>query len=234
MKNIVVFTGAGVSADSGISTFRDSDGLWDQYRIEDVCTPEALDRNRAMVVEFYNIRRKELLQVEPNVAHRAIVELEKGYNVKIVTQNIDDLHQRAGSLEVLHLHGELRKLRSSHDEQATVDIDGWEQKMEVCHADGSLLRPFVVFFGESVPMFDRAIEIVRKADIMIIIGTSLAVYPAASLVQYLACDVPIYLVDPVIPSAVGIQGRVVHIKANAAQGVPRLVEELLKCDGEQL
>lgn len=227
MKKIVVFSGAGVSADSGIATFRDSDGLWAKYRIEDVCTPEALARNRALVVEFYNIRRKELLEKEPNAGHYAIASLEEMFDVEVVTQNIDDLHERAGSKRVTHLHGELRKLRSSWDETATVSIDGWEQKLDERHADGSLLRPFVVFFGESVPMLDRAAEIVRSADIMIIVGTSLGVYPAASLVHYLKADVPIYLVDPSTPNLSLIRNEVTHIKANSAIGLPQLVEKLI-------
>ena len=150
MKKIVVFTGAGISADSGIATFRDSDGLWANYRIEDVCTPEALFRNRENVIDFYNIRRKELLGKHPNSAHLALVELEKKYHVEIITQNIDDLHERAGSTKITHLHGELRKLRSEIDELATVPIEGWEQKIDSLHPDGSQLRPFVVFFGENV------------------------------------------------------------------------------------
>lgn len=227
MKKIVVFSGAGVSADSGIATFRDSDGLWAKYRIEDVCTPEALARNRALVVEFYNIRRKELLEKEPNAGHYAITRLEEMFDVEVVTQNIDDLHERAGSKRVTHLHGELRKLRSSWDETATVSIDGWEQKLDERHADGSLLRPFVVFFGESVPMLDRAAEIVRSADVMIIVGTSLGVYPAASLVHYLKADVPIYLVDPSTPNLSLIRNEVTHIKANSAIGLPQLVEKLI-------
>ena len=140
---VVVLTGAGISADSGIATFRDSDGLWANYRIEDVCTPEALARNRAKVIEFYNIRRKELLEKEPNAAHVALAELEKRRDVCVITQNIDDLHERAGSKNVVHLHGELRKLRSSWNEMATVDIEGWEQKLDEKHPDRSLLRPFV-------------------------------------------------------------------------------------------
>lgn len=228
VKKIVVFTGAGVSADSGIATFRDSDGLWANYRIEDVCTPEALARNRAQVIEFYNIRRRELLEKEPNAGHRAIVELERSglYDVQVVTQNIDDLHEQAGSKHVTHLHGELRKLRSSRNENAIVPIDGWEQTLDARHADGSLLRPFVVFFGESVPMLDTAIDIVRQADILIIVGTSLAVYPAASLVHYIRSDVPIYIIDPATPSTALIQNPITHIKANSAVGLPQLVKEL--------
>lgn len=229
MKRIVVFTGAGVSADSGIATFRDADGLWASYRIQDVCTPEALARNRAQVVEFYNIRRRELLEKEPNAGHRAIVELEQSglYDVQVVTQNIDDLHERAGSQHVTHLHGELRKLRSSQNESAIVPIEGWEQALDARHADGSLLRPFVVFFGESVPMLDIATEIVQQADILIIVGTSLAVYPAASLVHYVGPDVPIYIIDPAMPNTSLIRNPITHIKANSAVGLPQLVELML-------
>ena len=229
---IVILTGAGISADSGIATFRDSDGLWANYRIEDVCTPEALVRNRAQVIEFYNIRRKELLEKEPNAAHLALAELEQEEDVCIITQNIDDLHERAGSKNIVHLHGELRKLRSSRNEMSTVKIDGWEQKLEDRHSDGSLLRPFVVFFGESVPMLEHAIEITEKADILIIIGTSLNVYPAASLVHYVRPDVPIYIVDPAVGDAMAafkaphIPNPITYIAERAAVGVPELVKQL--------
>ena len=230
---IVVLTGAGISADSGIATFRDSDGLWANYRIEEVCTPEALVRNRAQVIEFYNIRRKELLEKEPNAAHIALAELEKQTDVCVITQNIDDLHERAGSKNIVHLHGELRKLRSSWNEMATVPIDGWEQKLDEKHPDGSLLRPFVVFFGESVPMLEKAIEITEKADILIIVGTSLNVYPAASLVHYVRPDVPIYIVDPAVNdtnaafNAPRIPNKIAYIAERAAVGVPKLVSQLL-------
>jgi NAD-dependent deacetylase len=229
---IVILTGAGISADSGIATFRDSDGLWANYRIEDVCTPEALVRNRAQVIEFYNIRRKELLEKEPNAAHLALAELEQEEDVCIITQNIDDLHERAGSKNIVHLHGELRKLRSSRNEMSTVKIDGWEQKLEDRHSDGSLLRPFVVFFGESVLMLEHAIEITEKADILIIIGTSLNVYPAASLVHYVRPDVPIYIVDPAVGDATAafkaphIPNPITYIAERAAVGVPELVKQL--------
>lgn len=228
MKRIVVFTGAGVSADSGIATFRDSDGLWANYRIEDVCTPEALQRNRAQVIEFYNIRRKELLEKEPNAAHYALAGLEKQFNVQVITQNIDDLHERAGSTHITHLHGELRKLRSSYDETATVPIEGWKQDLEARHPDGSLLRPFVVFFGEGVPNFEQAIHIAETAELFVVIGTSLAVYPAASLLRYVKPSVPIYVVDPGTPDLTNISNQVQHIKERAAVGVPQLCEQLMK------
>ena len=227
MTKIVVFTGAGVSADSGISTFRDSDGLWANYRIEDVCTPEALVRNRAQVIEFYNIRRRELFSVEPNAAHRAIAELEQYFDVEVVTQNVDNLHERAGSTRVTHLHGELMKLRSERNLELIVPIEGWEQKMDARAEDGALLRPHIVFFGESVPMFDAATRIAASADVMIVVGTSLAVYPAASLVRYARAGVPVYVVDPGNPDVAMIRNPLTHIKARAAEGMPALAEKLI-------
>ena len=228
MKKIVVFTGAGVSADSGLATFRDADGLWASYRIEDVCTPEALARNRALVIEFYNKRRKELLGVEPNAAHHAIAELEKHFDVEVVTQNVDNLHERAGSSRVTHLHGELMKLRSERNPNLIVPIDSWEQKLEDRAEDGALLRPHIVFFGESVPMFDRACEIAATADIMIVVGTSLAVYPAAMLVRYAKPGVPVYVVDPGTPDTSMIRNPLTHIKARAAEGMPELLKQLIE------
>lgn len=226
MKKIVVFTGAGMSADSGISTFRDSDGLWANHRVEDVCTPEALVRNRAGVIDFYNERRREMLVREPNAGHKAIAGLEKWFDVEVVTQNVDNLHERAGSTRVTHLHGELTKLRSSLDPQLIVPVDGWEQRLDATAPDGSLLRPHIVFFGESVPMFDIAVEIAATAEIMIVVGTSLAVYPAASLVRYAPRETPIWLVDPGTPDLALIRNPLIHIRARAAEGVPQLVELL--------
>lgn len=224
---IVVFTGAGVSADSGIATFRDADGLWANYRIEDVCTPEALARNRALVVEFYNKRRKELFEKEPNAGHYAIAELEKYFDVEVVTQNVDNLHERAGSTKVTHLHGELMKLRSMTNPNLIEPIEGWEQTLDARATDGSLLRPHIVFFGESVPMFDKATRIVGEADLLLVVGTSLAVYPAASLVFYARSGVPIYLVDPGEPDTAMIRNPLTHIKARSAEGLPQLVEQLI-------
>ena len=227
MKKIVVFTGAGVSADSGLSTFRDADGLWANYRIEDVCTPEALARNRSLVIEFYNKRRKELLSTEPNPAHYAIAELEKHFDVQVVTQNVDDLHERAGSKRVTHLHGELMKLRSERNSELIVPIEGWEQTLDARAEDGALLRPHIVFFGESVPMFDAATHIAAEADLMIVVGTSLAVYPAAMLVRYAKSGVPIYVVDPGTPDTSLIRNNpLTHIKARAAEGMPELAKRL--------
>lgn len=228
MKRIVVFTGAGVSADSGLATFRDSDGLWANYRIEDVCTPEALARNRALVIEFYNKRRREMLAARPNAAHEAIARLEQGYDVEVVTQNVDDLHERAGSARVTHLHGELRKLRSSRNPDLIVPIEGWEQPLDATAPDGSLLRPHIVFFGESVPMFERAAEIAQTADAMLVVGTSLAVYPAASLVRYVRPEIPIWVVDPGNPDTGGIRNPLTVIRKRAAEGVPELVDDLLR------
>lgn len=216
-----------MSADSGIATFRDSDGLWANYRIEEVCTPEALARNRAKVVEFYNLRRRETLSKEPNAAHRAIAELEKYFDVEVVTQNVDNLHERAGSTRVTHLHGELTKLRSTANPDLIYPIEGWEQDLDARAEDGSYLRPHIVFFGEAVPMFDRATRIVEKADILVVVGTSLAVYPAASLVHYARRGVPIYLVDPGQPDVAMIRNPLTHIRERAAIGMPQLLETLV-------
>ncbi|MGM9805759.1 MAG: SIR2 family NAD-dependent protein deacylase [Candidatus Aphodosoma sp.] len=231
MIMIAVLTGAGISADSGIATFRDSDGLWADYRVEDVCTPEALERSRAQVIGFYNIRRRELLAAKPNAAHEALARLERHADVCVITQNIDDLHERAGTRNLIHLHGELRKLRSSWNETAVVPIDGWEQQLDARHPDGSLLRPFVVFFGESVPMLEEAVKVVQRADILLVVGTSLNVYPAAGLVNCTRPDVPVYIVDPAVGSdrfrAPRIPNPVTCIAKRAAEGVPQLVDRLL-------
>ncbi len=226
MKRVVVFTGAGVSADSGLATFRDAEGLWAEYRIEDVCTPEALARDRATVVGFYNRRRREMLAARPNAAHEAIAALEADFRVDVVTQNVDDLHERAGSTRVLHLHGELTKLRSSRDPGLIVPIEGWEQPLDAAGPDGAPLRPHIVFFGEAVPMFDRAARIAAEADLFVVVGTSLAVYPAASLVRYVRPGVPVWLVDPGTPDTAGIRNPLVHIRKRAAEGVPELAARL--------
>ncbi len=222
MKNLVVFTGAGVSADSGLATFRDAEGLWANYRIEDVCTPEALVRNRATVVRFYNERRREMLAAEPNAGHRAIAALERDFAVEVVTQNVDNLHERASSTRVIHLHGELTKLRSERDPELIVPLEGWEQSLDAAAPDGALLRPHIVFFGEAVPAFDRAAEIAAGADLMVVVGTSLAVYPAASLVRYVRPDIPIFVVDPGTPDVSGIRNPLTVIRKRAADGMPEL------------
>ncbi|MDE5730104.1 MAG: NAD-dependent deacylase [Alistipes sp.] len=225
-KKIVVFTGAGMSADSGLATFRDADGLWAEYRIEDVCTPEALRRDRATVIGFYNMRRREMLGREPNAGHLAVAALERHFEVEVVTQNVDNLHERAGSSRVIHLHGELTKLRSSADPGLVVPIEGWEQPLDATAPDGALLRPHIVFFGESVPMFDRAVGIVSAADLFVVVGTSLAVYPAASLVRYVRPGVPVFLVDPGEPDTSMIRNPFTHVRARAAEGMPALAERL--------
>lgn len=226
MKKIVVFTGAGVSAESGLATFRDADGLWAEYRIEDVCTPEALARDRATVIEFYNKRRREMLAAEPNAAHRAVADLEQRFEVEVITQNVDNLHERAGSSRVTHLHGELMKLRSQRNPELVVPIEGWRQSLTDTAPDGSLLRPHIVFFGEAVPMFEPAARIAATADIFIVIGTSLAVYPAASLVRYVQPGVPIWVVDPGRPDLRLIANPVTHLRKPASEGVPVLRDRL--------
>ncbi|MEG1759450.1 MAG: Sir2 family NAD-dependent protein deacetylase [Alistipes sp.] len=233
MKKIVVFTGAGVSADSGLATFRDADGLWANYRIEDVCTPEALMNNRATVIDFYNQRRRELFEKSPNAGHYAIAELEQMFEVDVITQNVDNLHERAGSSKVLHLHGELVKLRSSRNPNLIVPIEGWEQQPDTVAPDGSLLRPHIVFFGEAVPLFEQATRIAATADLLVVVGTSLAVYPAASLIQYVRPEVPIWLVDPGNPDLSHIRNKLTHIRARSAEGMPLLVEKLKEEFGVQ-
>lgn len=226
MKKIVVFTGAGVSADSGVATFRDANGLWANYRVEDVCTPEALRNNRAQVVEFYNMRRKESLSKEPNAGHYAIARMEEWAEVFVITQNVDNLHERAGSKNVLHLHGELMKLRSERNPNLIYDIDGWEQPLDEKAEDGALLRPHIVFFGEDVPMFNPACRIVEDADILVVVGTSLQVYPAAYLVDYAKAGTPIYVVDPGTPDISRIRNEVIHIQERGAIGMPQLEQQL--------
>jgi NAD-dependent deacetylase len=225
MKKIVVLTGAGISAESGLKTFRDSDGLWEGYDIAEVATPEAWDRNPALVQEFYNLRRKSVLEAQPNAAHYALADLEKQYDVTVITQNIDDLHERGGSTKVLHLHGIITRSQSSLNPSLTYPIAGWELKMgEFCEL-GSQLRAHVVWFGEPVPMIEEAARVCRSADIFILVGTSLNVYPAAGLIHYIAHDVPKYIIDPKIPYV--SSSDFIRIEAKATVGVPSLVTELL-------
>lgn len=224
-KHIVVFTGAGISAESGLKTFRDSDGLWENYRIDEVATPDAWERNPQLVLEFYNMRRKQCMEAVPNEAHRLVAALEKKYKVSVITQNIDDLHERAGSSYVLHLHGEIMKVRSSIDENLVYPIQKWELKMGETCEKGSQLRPHIVWFGEAVPMMPQAIEIVQTADILIVIGSSLVVYPAAGLVFYAPSDIPKYLVDPGDFSTSMLQ-NFIHIKKKATEGMRELFELL--------
>jgi len=195
IKKLVVLTGAGISAESGLKTFRDSDGLWEGHNVMEVATPEAFAKNPKLVLEFYNQRRKQLLTVSPNKAHRNLAKLENDFDVEIITQNVDNLHEAAGSSKITHLHGELLKVRSSLHENLVLD---WKKDLVIgdLAEDNSQLRPHIVWFGEMVPMLDKAIEITKNADILIIIGTSMQVYPAASLIDYIKADTPIYFIDP--------------------------------------
>ena len=226
MKKIVVLTGAGMSAESGIRTFRDSNGLWEEHRVEDVATYDAWLRNQQLVLDFYNQRRKQLYEVTPNAGHLALVELEKKFEVQIITQNVDDLHERAGSAHVLHLHGELKKARSTVDENLVYELAGWELKKGDLCAKGSQLRPHIVWFGEAVPMIEPAMELTAQADIFIVIGTSLNVYPAAGLAYYVKDHTPVYLIDPHAEMLQGVNNLTVYRKT-AGTGVPALVKKLL-------
>lgn len=195
MKKLVVLTGAGMSAESGIKTFRDADGLWEGHDVMEVATPEGFDRNPELVLEFYNQRRRQLKEVEPNQGHKNLATLQEHFDVEIITQNVDDLHERAGSSQVLHLHGELRKVRSTID---TASIYNWEEDLvlgDTCEK-GYQLRPHIVWFGEDVPMIEKAADSVEKADILVIIGTSMQVYPAAGLINFCQPNTPIYFIDP--------------------------------------
>lgn len=223
-KKLVILTGAGMSQESGLRTFRDMGGLWEEYDITEVATPEAWRRNPSLVMQFYNERRKQLYECEPNDGHRGLVELEKDFDVSIITQNVDDLHERAGSSKVIHLHGELKKARSSVDESLVYDIDGWELKFGQKCAKGSQLRPHIVWFGEAVPAMDDAIPLVEEADILVVIGTSLNVYPAAGLVNYTRSGTPIFVIDPEKPQ-VYIR-NVKYIQEKAGKGVEILNEQL--------
>lgn len=225
-KKVVVLTGAGISAESGIRTFRDSGGLWEEHRIEDVATYDAWLRNQELVLEFYNQRRKQLMDAQPNAAHMALARLEEKYDVRIITQNVDDLHERAGSTQVLHLHGELKKSRSTVDPSLVYEIDGWELKSGDTCEKGSQLRPHIVWFGEAVPMIEPAAELCAQADIFMVIGTSLNVYPAAGLIHYVRPSVKKYLVDPNASLLHGINNLSI-LQVKAGEGVPQLVNQLL-------
>ena len=226
MKNIVVLTGAGISSESGLKTFRDANGLWEGHDVMEVASPQGFYNNPQLVLEFYNQRRRQLSSVYPNQAHLALVELDKHYNVHIITQNVDDLHERAGSSQVLHLHGELLKARS----MASTD-DVFECKNDIRLGDkcknGYQIRPHIVWFGEAVPLLEEAINITEKADYLIIIGTSMQVYPAASLIDYAKANTPIFFIDPK-PAIKGIvNGNLTVISENAVKGVPTLVASLI-------
>jgi NAD-dependent deacetylase len=231
MKHLVVLTGAGMSAESGISTFRDAGGLWDQYPVEQVATPEGYHANPALVTKFYNERRAQLLTVQPNEGHLRLAALEKDFRVTVITQNVDNLHERAGSTNVIHLHGELTKVTSSfspNDPRYIRELkpEEYEVHMGDTAADGSQLRPFIVWFGEAVPMIETAIDYAQQADIFLIIGTSLNVYPAAGLLNYVPDGVPVYLIDPKVVS-VPSNRHVEVIAKGASEGMKRF-EELVK------
>ena len=231
MKKLVVLTGAGMSAESGISTFRDSGGLWDQYPVEKVATPEGYAEDPELVTNFYNERRKQLLEVSPNQGHIRLAELEQDFEVIVVTQNVDNLHERAGSHHVIHLHGELTKVTSSrnpNDPRCIRELkpEEFEVKIGDKAADGTQLRPFIVWFGEAVPMIETAIEYVEQADIFVIIGTSMNVYPAAGLLNFVRPEVPVYLIDPK-PVTVGSRREIQIIQKGASEGMKELKKMLL-------
>ena len=225
-KKLVILSGAGMSQESGLKTFRDMGGLWETYDVTEVATPEAWERDPELVLRFYNERRKQLLEAKPNPAHFAIAEFEKWFDVYVVTQNVDNLHERAGSSNVLHLHGELMKARSTVDPFLIYELDNWTLDLgDVCEK-GSQLRPHIVWFGEAVSEIPRAIGIVEEADILVVIGTSLAVYPAAGLVNYVKKGTPIFVVDPACPEI--YNQNVTYITEKAGKGVEQLKAELEK------
>ena len=225
MKKLVVLSGAGMSAESGIRTFRDMGGLWNEYDVMEVASPTAWANNPNLVHQFYNERRKQLFECEPNKGHKLVAELEKHYDVEIVTQNVDDLHERAGSTKILHLHGELKKARSTVDSNLIYELDKWELTLkDTCEKD-SPLRPHIVWFGEGVPAISDAAEIVAKADVFLIIGTSLNVYPAAGLTDYIPDDTPIYVIDPNQPNVQSKQ-NITYIRETASVGMEKLFELL--------
>lgn len=230
MKNLVILSGAGMSAESGISTFRDAGGLWDKYPVEQVATPEGYARNPELVINFYNERRRQLLDVKPNQGHELLAELEKYFNVTVITQNIDNLHERAGSKRIIHLHGELTKVCSSRDPNnhhyvKELKPEEFEVRLGDKAGDGSQLRPFIVWFGESVPEIERAISFVEKADIFVIIGTSMNVYPAAGLLNYVPRSAEVYLIDPKPVDT--HTSRPIHvIQKGASEGVAELIKAL--------
>ena len=227
MKKLVVLTGAGISAESGIKTFRDSDGLWEGHNVMDVATPEGWRKNQELVLDFYNQRRKQLHEVKPNLGHLTLAELEKDYDVNIITQNVDNLHEKAGSSKVLHLHGELLKVRSTKDENYILN---WETDLINGDVDpkGNQLRPHIVWFGEDVPALEEALTIVQNADIIIIVGTSMQVYPAAGLIHYGKPNAPIYYIDPNPATITDLKNPLEVIPMSATEGLPYLREKLLK------
>lgn len=223
----MVLSGAGISAESGISTFRDANGLWRNNRIEEVASPIAWRNNMDLVLEFYNLRRKQLFEVEPNAGHYALVDLENYFDVEIITQNVDDLHERAGSSKVLHLHGELKKVRSTIDERLVYELKHWELKKGDLCEKGSQLRPHIVWFGEAVSNISKAASIVQQANILLVVGTSLVVYPAAGLIDYAPSKIPIFYIDPDAEQQ-AYRARITTIAEKAGSGLPKLVEQLIR------
>lgn len=223
MKKIVVLTGAGMSAESGLKTFRDADGLWEGHDVMEVASPQGWNANQSLVLDFYNQRRKQLLNVQPNAGHRLLAELESRFDVEIVTQNVDDLHERAGSTSVLHLHGELLKVRSTQSEHLVYDWRTDLNQGDFCEL-GSQLRPHIVWFGEAVPLLENAIEITATADILIIIGTSMQVYPAASLINYAQPGVPLYFIDPNPAISESYYANLTVIPEKAGHGLTKMLE----------
>jgi NAD-dependent deacetylase len=226
LKKIVVLTGAGISAESGLKTFRDSGGLWEGHDVMEVATPQAWEKNRSLVLEFYNQRRKQALNANPNAGHQALALLEQHFDVSIITQNVDTLHEQAGSSEVLHLHGQLNQVRSTLDPSLVYDLDGWELKEGDKCENGSQLRPHIVWFGEAVPMMEPAINLVQDADILIVAGTSLVVYPAAGLLDFAIHEIPIFIVDPKIPD-VNRQKNMYFYEEAASTGLKKVQETLI-------
>lgn len=224
MKKVVILTGAGISAESGIKTFRDSDGLWEEYRVEDVATYDAYLRDPKLVLDFYNARRREVFKAKPNEGHRQLVRLEEKYDVQIITQNIDNLHEQAGSSHVLHLHGELTKARSDRDDNLIIEIGDRDIHLGDKAPDGAQLRPHIVWFGEAVPNIEPAAEMCEQADYFVVIGTSMNVYPAAGLIHYVPRTSPCWLVDP---KAVPVSRDIKIYQEKAGTGVKKVVDDLL-------
>jgi NAD-dependent deacetylase len=226
-KKLTVLSGAGISAESGIATFRDSNGLWEGHDVNEVATYEGWMKNKELVLNFYNERRKKALEASPNKGHLVLAELEKHFSVSIITQNVDNLHEKAGSSKVIHLHGELAKARSTVDENLIYDLKHWEIKLGDKCERGSQLRPHIVWFGEMVPMMDKAVEELLDTDIFLVVGTSLLVYPAAGLLDYVPEDIPKYIVDPKIPQINRISN--LHIVEDiASKGLDKVAKELIK------
>ncbi|MDR2791459.1 MAG: NAD-dependent deacylase [Tannerellaceae bacterium] len=225
-KRLVVLTGAGMSAESGIATFRDSNGLWNNFKVEDVATPEGFRANPELVLDFYNVRRRELLKARPNAGHYGLAALEKDFDVRIITQNVDNLHERAGSTSVLHLHGELMKVRPVNDPDTVYELSADDPDIHVgdTDANGVQLRPFIVWFNENVPLINEAAAITHEADILAVVGTSLAVYPAAGLLHHAPAEAPVFLIDPQPVSTP--YRRVTYIAAPATEGVRLLAHRL--------